>query len=261
MDWNPAAEIIFGYSRNLAIGQDAIEFIALDSVQQHFRLELSRTFRTGRGKLLRKLTEMTAVRANGGHFPIEVTLTRTSDRNNPSFTAFVRDISDRKRAEDILRKSEERFRMLVEGIGDYAIQLLDPCGRILTWNAGVERIDGYRAREIIGRRFNKFYSPDDIARGKPGQAMASAEADGRFTFESWSVCKNGSSYWASVVLTALRNKSGVLLGFSRIARDCTKQKDHEIETRRLTVDLERQLQERAVELRLALETLLEAQSP
>ncbi len=248
IEWNPAAEKIFGYSRELALGRDMAELIEPRSTAELQRKGLSRFLQTGRGRLFGQRVEATAMRANGAEFPVELTLTRIPGEGPLVFTIFIRDITERKRTEEALRKSEERFRLLVEGVEDYAIYLLDTHGRITTWNAGAERIDGYRAQEIIGRRFHRFYTPDDCERKKPDQALAVATAEGRFQDECWHVRKNGSQYWASFVITALRDETGKLYGFSKIARDITKRKQSEDEIRRLNTELERRVQERTTEL-------------
>lgn len=249
-EWNPAAEEMFGYTRALAVGREATELIAPDTGKAQLA-EFLQSLKTGKGRLIGKRTEMTAVRANGWEFPIELILTLASEYGKPSFIACIRDITERKQAEAFLVKSEERFRMLVESVEDYAIHLLDPRGRVLTWNAGVERIDGYRACEIIGRRFNRLYTPDDIALGKPEHALVTASAEGSYSHEGWSMRKDGSRYWASVVLTALRRENGALFGYSRIGRDRTKRREAEIEAERTTAALECRLRERTSELKAA----------
>ncbi len=123
-----------------------------------------------------------------------------------------------------LRTSEERFRLLVEGVRDYAIFLLDPAGRVTSWNQGAERIKGYRAEEIVGRHFSTFYQADDVAAGEPARALRVAEQQGRFEAEGWRVCKDGSRFWASVIITALRNDAGRLRGFAKVTRDITERK-------------------------------------
>ena len=259
-DWNPAAEQIFGYTRALVLGRESAGFIAPLAGRDPQHTDLAQTLHSGKGRLIGKRTEMTAQRAHGGEFPIELTITPTMDHGTPLLTLCIRDITERRLAEEIMHKSEERFRMLIEGVDDYAIHLLDTHGRVLTWNAGVERIDGYRARDIIGRRFSRLYTPEDIALGKPEQALIMAGADGHYSQEGWSVRKDGSRFWASIVLTALRYENGVLFGFSRIGCDHTKRKEAEAEAARFTTALESELRERTAELQAARQLLREAKA-
>ncbi len=131
------------------------------------------------------------------------------------------DITDRQRTDQELRASEERFRLLVESVQEYAIYTLDTQGFVTSWNAGAQRIEGYRAEEVIGRHFSCFFSDEDIGRGKPQHALLAAVAAGHFEEEDWRVRKDGSRFWASVTITALRDEHGRLLGFSKISRDMT----------------------------------------
>ncbi|HVS50757.1 MAG TPA: PAS domain S-box protein [Opitutaceae bacterium] len=251
IEWNPAAEKTFGYSRELAIGRDLRELIEPRSTAELERRGLARFLQTGRGRLFSQRLEAVALRANGAEFPVELTITRIPGDGPLIFTMFIRDIAERKRTEEALRKSEERFRLLVESIEDYAIYMLDTHGRITTWNVGAERIDGYRPQEIIGRRFHRFYTAEDCERKKPDQALAVATAEGRFQDECWHVRKDGSQYWATFVITALRDESGKLYGFSKIARDVTKRKQTEDEIKRLNSELEHRVQTRTTELQTA----------
>jgi PAS domain S-box-containing protein len=122
------------------------------------------------------------------------------------------------------KQSEERFRMMVENVKDYAILMLDPEGRVSSWNAGAERIKGYRAEEIIGQHFSRFYPSEEVAAGKPERELRRAEAEGRLEDEGWRVRKDGSRFWANVVITPLRDKSGDLRGFGKVTRDITDRK-------------------------------------
>jgi PAS domain S-box-containing protein len=131
-----------------------------------------------------------------------------------------------------LRQSEERFRLLVESVRDYAIFMLDPSGHILTWNAGAERFKGYRADEIIGQHFSRFYPPEALAKGLPEHELRVASASGVFEDEGWRVRKDGSLFWANVVITAMRNTRGELIGFAKVTRDLTQRRGHEEELRR-----------------------------
>jgi PAS domain S-box-containing protein len=128
-------------------------------------------------------------------------------------------------------ESDERYRLLVEGVRDYAIFLLDPDGRIISWNAGAERMKGYHADEILGKSFHVFYPADAMARGWPDRELEFARADGRFEDEGWRVRKDGSLFWANVVITAIRTPDGVLQGFSKVTRDLTERRRHEEELR------------------------------
>jgi PAS domain S-box-containing protein len=142
-----------------------------------------------------------------------------------------RDITDRRKAERAFRESEERFRLLVEGTRDYAIFLLDPGGNVVSWNPGAERIKGYRADEIIGRHFSCFYPPEAVAARWPEHELERAAAEGRFEDEGWRVRKDGSKFWANVVITALRDEAGNLQGFSKITRDLTERQQAEARVR------------------------------
>src|SRR6267143_625608 len=134
------------------------------------------------------------------------------------------DITKRKKAEKALRQSEERFRLLVSEVTDYAILMLDPEGRIASWNAGAERIKGYQSQEIIGQHFSRFYPTEDVERGRPGRELKVATERGRFEDEGWRVRKDGSRFWANVVITALRDGTGRLRGFAKVTRDITEHK-------------------------------------
>src|SRR6202020_2145827 len=131
-----------------------------------------------------------------------------------------------------LRQSEERFKLLVESVRDYAILMLDPSGYVLTWNAGAERFKGYRADEIIGQHFSRFYPPEALARGLPERELQVAGKTGVFEDEGWRVRKDGSLFWANVVITAMRNTQGELVGFAKVTRDLSQRRAHEEELRR-----------------------------
>src|ERR1700722_1699778 len=143
------------------------------------------------------------------------------------------DSIERGRAEEALRDQEEKYRLLIDGVQDYAIFTLDPHGMVASWNAGAERIKGYRADEIIGKNFSRFYLQSDIDQGKPKAELQIAAASGRSEVEHWRVRKDGSRFWASVVITAARNSSGSLLGFSEISRDISERKETEAKYRGL----------------------------
>jgi PAS domain S-box-containing protein len=144
-----------------------------------------------------------------------------------------RDNSQRGLAEEALQDSEEKYRILLDGVQDYAIFMLDQQGRVVSWNVGAERIKGYKADEIIGQNFSRFYLQNDIDQGKPKAELQIAAASGRSEVEHWRVRKDGSRFWANVVITAVRNSSGSLLGFSEISRDISERKETEAKYRGL----------------------------
>ncbi|QRN99621.1 PAS domain S-box protein [Archangium violaceum] len=150
----------------------------------------------------------------------------------------VLDITDRKRAEEAQRVSEERFRLLVEEVEDYAIIMLDPEGRVVSWNAGAERINGYEAREVLGRHVSVFYTPEDVAAGDPDRCIQVAAERGHCRAEGLRVRKDGGRFWADAVITALRDEHGVLRGFSDVTRDISKRKQGEQALRETTQRLQ-----------------------
>jgi PAS domain S-box-containing protein len=139
-----------------------------------------------------------------------------------SFGNVTRDLSERRRAEIALRRSEDRFRLMADAVQDYAIFMLDPEGYVGTWNTGAERIKGYKASEIIGRHYSCFYPESDVRTGKPARQLEIAAEQGRFEAEGWRYRKDGSKFWANVVITPLRDETGKLIGFAKITRDITE---------------------------------------
>jgi PAS domain S-box-containing protein len=151
---------------------------------------------------------------------------RTSEltRSNRLLT---QEVAEHKRTEEALRQSEERFRLMVSEVKDYAILMLDLDGSVASWNAGAERTKGYRAEEIIGQHFSRFYPQEDLQRGKPAIALKTATEEGRYEDEGWRLRKDGSPFWANVVITALRDQTGQLRGFCKVTRDVTDRKRNE----------------------------------
>jgi PAS domain S-box-containing protein len=152
------------------------------------------------------------------------------------------------RSANALRESRERFRLLVESAIDYALISLDCEGRVVSWNAGAERIKGYRAEEIIGEHFSCFYPPEAVERGWPDHELKGAALQGRFEDEGWRVRKDGSPFWANVVITVLRNGAGEAVGFSKLTRDLTERKRAEDAIRRLNEELEQRVEKRTADL-------------
>jgi PAS domain S-box-containing protein len=161
---------------------------------------------------------------DGRIIDVEITSHTFSFDGRPAVLVVAEDITERKRAEQVLRQSEERFRLLIEGVKDYAIFMLDPSGRVASWNEGAERIKGYSAEEIIGQHFSRFYTEEDVQGGKPDHELKVAVAEGRYEEEGWRVRKDGSRFWVNVVITAVHDEGGQLRGFSKVSRDITERK-------------------------------------
>jgi PAS domain S-box-containing protein len=140
------------------------------------------------------------------------------------FAKVTRDITERQQAHDEVVRSERRYRQLIEAVVDYAIFQLDPAGNVTTWNPGAQRIKGYSPEEIIGRHFSQFYTPEDIKIGVPKLALAEAAKKGRFEAEGWRMRKDGSRFWASVVIDRIIDEAGDLVGFAKVTRDVTERK-------------------------------------
>ena len=225
LTWNAGAERLKGYKAHEIIGQHFSKFYPAAAVQRgHPDYELRVATAEGRFE-----EEGWRVRKDGSLFWANVVITALRDRTGTlrGFGKVTRDLTQRREYEESLRHSEERFRLLVEGIPDYAIVMLDANGHVATWNAGAERINGYTADDIIGQHFSKFYPPDAIESGWPEHELQVAAAEGRFQDEGWRIRKDGSRFWASVTISALRDEAGRLRGFAKLTRDLSERKQAE----------------------------------
>src|SRR2546430_2842226 len=172
-------------------------------------------------------------RRDGGEIPVDIALSPLTTPDGLLFVASVRDVTERRLAEAELQRAQERFRLVLEGVQDYAIFMLDADGRVSTWNPGAERIKGYAADEILGRDFAVFYRPEDVEAGKPARLLAEAAVRGRAEDEGWRVRKDGSRFWASVFVSALHDRDGRLQGFAKVTRDGTGRKRQDDQLRAL----------------------------
>ncbi|HEY6863135.1 MAG TPA: PAS domain S-box protein [Burkholderiales bacterium] len=220
--WNAGAERIKGYEAHEILGRHFSVFYPPESVASGWPdHELRVAEAAGRFN-----DEGWRLRKDGNRFWASVTITALRHRDGAlrGFLKITRDLTERKRAEEGLRQSEERFRLLIEGVQDYAIYMLDPNGNVASWNVGAERIEGYRAEEIIGRHFSAFYPPEAVAQGRPDWQLRTALEQGRAEDEGWRTRKDGTQYWANAVITALKDKDGTLRGFAKIVRDMTERR-------------------------------------
>jgi PAS domain S-box-containing protein len=174
------------------------------------------------------------VRKDGSRFWAYVVIDPIRDHSGQviGFAKITRDLTERKAAEQVLHRSEEQFRLLVQGVSDYAIYLLDLEGKVTNWNLGAQRIKGYFANEIVGQHFSRFYTDEDRAAGIPQTALETARRDGRFEKEGWRIRKDGSRFWAHVVIDAIRDDDGNTIGYAKITRDITERKKAEEELER-----------------------------
>ena len=169
--------------------------------------------------------EAASVRADGLSQVMDVRFAPDiRDAQVQGLLVFALDITERRAAEKQAAQHEKRFKLLVEGVRDYAIYMLDPQGRITTWNAGAERNKGYSAEEVLGQNFSMFFVPEDVEAGKPAQALAHAAQQGDFETEGWRRKRDGSRFWAGVLLTAIRDEQQQLIGFAKITRDLSEQR-------------------------------------
>ena len=222
---NAGAEHIKGYRAHEIIGSHFSRFYPAQQVTEgHPDKELLIAARDGHFE-----DEGWRLRKDGSRFWANVIITALRDEAGALFgyATVTRDMTERRREEETLRQSEERYRALVSGVRDYAIFILDPDGFVTTWNAGAEYIKGYQAHEIIGSHFSRFYPPESIKSGLPERELRGATLDGRFEDEGWRVRKDGSRFWANVIITAMRDTSGKLIGFSKITRNLTDRRRQE----------------------------------
>ena len=219
-DWNQGAERMYGWMKQEVLGQSVFETlktectVPIEEIQKvllrdgQWDGELSHTKKDG--------TRITVA----SHWVLQ----RDETGSRVGWLQIDSDVAEKKRAEEARRESEEGFRLLVDGVRDYAVFRLDPQGQVVTWNLGAKRIKGYLKEEIIGKHFSVFYPPEDIASGKPEEALRIAAQEGRYEDEGWRVRKDGSRFWANAIITALRDEAGQLRGFAKVTGDITERR-------------------------------------
>jgi PAS domain S-box-containing protein len=222
LSWNAGAERIKGYSADEIIGRHFSAFYtAEDLAARKPETELLVAEREGQAA-----DEGWRVRKDGSRFWASVVITPLRDPGGRlvGFAKVTRDLSARRRWEEALRESEERFRVLVLSVKDYGIFMLDPQGYVVSWNEGARRIKGYEAEEILGKHFSTFYPPEVAASGHPARELEIATREGRYEEEGWRIRKDGSRFWANVVITTLLDGHGELMGYAKVTRDLTERR-------------------------------------
>jgi PAS domain S-box-containing protein len=226
--WNLGAQRIKGYEASEIIGRHfSVFYPEVDVVAGKCDMELEVAAREGRFE-----DEGWRVRKDGSQFWANVIITALHDPTGAlvGFGKVTRDLTERKTAEEQRRVNDERFGLLVDSVKDYALFILDPKGHVASWNPGAERIKGYKAAEIIGSHFSRFYPESEARAGKCEYELEVAARDGRFEDEGWRVRKDGSQFWANVVISAVRDDLGKLVGYSKVTRDLTERRRIDEET-------------------------------
>ena len=223
--WNPGARRFKGYEESEILGQHFSRFYTeADRKAGLPQRALDTAIRDGKFE-----SEGWRVRKDGTRFwaYVVIDLIRGESGKPIGFAKITRDLTERRQAEIALRNSQEQFRLLVDGVADYAIYLLNRDGTVASWNSGAQRIKGYKQEEIVGHHFSRFYTEQDRQVGLPKKALEIAEREGRYEKEGWRVRKDGTTFWANVVIDAIRHPDGSLLGFAKITRDITERKNAE----------------------------------
>ncbi len=216
---NAQIEHLFGYRRQELLGLP-LELLIPERLKPDFRRAL---FQSATARVMEAESDWYGRRKDDTEFQFELRLNALSTATGPQLLASVTDITTRKIAEQALYDSEERYRLMVEEVSDYGILVLDREGKVTSWNSGGRRLKQFEAAEIIGRHHSCFYPPEEIAQGKPDRLLQQASAQGRVEDEGWRIRKDGSRFWANVVITALHDRTGNLYGFSKVTRDITEQ--------------------------------------
>ena len=232
VEFNPAAERMFGYRRDAVLGRTVAETIVPERMRAAHAAGIKRYFETGHGPVLGRRIEIEGLRADGTETPVELAIVPTTLAGHSGvtfFTAYLRDLSERRAAGEALRQSEERYRTLVDQVKDYAIFAVDVDGRPTTWNQGVRRVLGYDQEEFLGLPAEALFTPEDIAAGVVRSELSEAAATGHAGNDRWMMRKDGRRFWAMGMTSALRDPRGGLIGFTKVMRDQTDWKMAEIE--------------------------------
>jgi formate hydrogenlyase transcriptional activator len=219
---NPRAEELFGYASQELIGQ-SVELLIPARFRGIHPRHRENYIAAPRARQMGAAMNLFGVRKDGAEIPIDIMLKPIHTESGPAVVSFIRDVTEQKAAQDALRVHDQRLSSVVESISDYAIYLLDPQGHVMTWNPGAERSKGYKAEEVLGLHYSRFFIQEDIDRGHPAEILRQA-AKTRVEEEGWRVRKDGSRFWANVIVSAIRDPSGKVTGFAKITRDVSDRK-------------------------------------
>jgi len=224
--WNAGAERIKGFRAEEIVGKHFSTFYTPEDRKAGVPTRVLETARS-EGKFE---GEGWRVRKDGTRFWASVVVDAIKDESGEviGFAKITRDMTEQRAAQQALLDAERTFRILVQGVTDYAIYMLDPDGRVTNWNAGAQRIKGYSPDDIIGEHFSRFYTPEDFEAGVPKRALETARSTGRYEAEGWRVRKDGTRFWASVVIDAIKDEDGKLIGFAKITRDMTEKREAQL---------------------------------
>ena len=220
---NPRAAELFGYSQVELFGQP-IENLVPERFRGRHPGHRENYSAHPRARQMGAAMNLFGLHRDGTEFPVDIMLKPLETPEGIVVLSFVRDASEQRMAQDALRRSDLQLRSIVDSVSDYAIYLLDRDGSVMTWNPGAERIKGYTSDEILGLHFSRFFTEEDLDRGRPAELLRLAAERGRTEEEAWRVRKDGSRFWADVILTAIRDDAGELTGFAKVTRDFTDRK-------------------------------------
>ena len=220
---NPRAEELFGYASEELIGQPVEMLVPARFRNGHPRHRENYSAHP-RTRQMGAAMNLFGLRKDGTEIPVDIMLKPIETADGPAVMTFIRDATEQRAAQEAVRLNDARLRSIVESIAEYGIYLLDRDGHILTWNPGAERIKGYKADEVVGLHYARFFTQEDVEQGRPAELLRQAIARNRVEEEGWRVRKDGSRFWANVVITAIHDSTGAVTGFAKVTRDVTEQK-------------------------------------
>ena len=220
---NPRAAALFGHTQAELLGLP-IESLVPERFRGKHPSHRENYNAHPRARQMGAAMNLFGLRKDGSEFPVDIMLKPIETASGPVVLSFVRDVTEQRAALDALRRNDQYLRSIVESVRDYAIYMLDLDGFVMTWNPGAERIKQYSADEIVGMHFSRFFTHEDVERGRPAELLKLAAMRGRVEEEAWRVRRDGSRFWADVVLTAIRDDTGAITGYSKVTRDFTDRK-------------------------------------